>query len=93
MSNTEYRETTEICTEISEDGTNRFRIDDESELRTNNTSVSTDTVTNHVTATAPNETVTNNTHVSTGSSTIVPSATTDDAKLRRREKQDRAKYG
>ncbi|CAG8446925.1 16291_t:CDS:2 [Cetraspora pellucida] len=68
------------------------RYDDEvpSEIVTRNrtitnTSTPTGTIINHVTATAPSDTVTNNTHLSIGTSTIVPSATTDDARLRKRE--------
>ncbi|CAG8593995.1 2630_t:CDS:2, partial [Dentiscutata heterogama] len=65
------------------------------DMTVTNTSLSTGTVTNHATATAPSDTVlnNNNTHVSTGSSTIVPSVTTDDARLRKREvirKRERA---
>ncbi|CAG8741732.1 8229_t:CDS:2, partial [Racocetra persica] len=39
MSTTEYRETTEICTEISEDDTNRFRNDNETEMSSNASSL------------------------------------------------------
>ncbi|CAG8593648.1 8098_t:CDS:2 [Dentiscutata erythropus] len=134
MSNTQYRETAEISSELSENDINRFRNDFESETRSNasslptsfvrdfeelniedqrlnrygdevssetasrndmtvtNTSLSTGTVTNHATATAPSDTVlnNNNTHVSTGSSTIVPSVTTDDARIRKREQEEKA---
>ncbi|KAF0490691.1 kinase-like protein [Gigaspora margarita] len=61
------------------------------DITATNTSLSIGTVTNHATATAtatvtpPSDTITNNTRVSIGSSTIIPSVTTDDAKLRKRE--------